>query len=296
MRLVLLLSLMITPTFSADLVTLRTKDGRSMTGYYDAEEGTLTTIKPKGMFRLKAHEIASITPVAAPEQTAAKADNNDTAERLKRRQNELEADRDKALATGKRYRMLAAKAQKPKDTELMEANAATSDAEVLGYQKNIDAIAIKLVELESDKNAIKIAEKKPQLSEIGQLRLHLQELQNSEAKAQYEVKETQSRLLRLVNEANRNFVLTGDLEPVAMATSARPTKEENERVMRISQFNTKLETLRGIRERWEKTGITNRQIDQRLDAADNFFGGNDARGVESFWEAYAEFKNKPAPY
>ena len=294
MRLVLLLLLMITPTFSADLVTLRTKDGRSMTGYYDAEEGTLTTIKPKGMFRIKAHEIASVTPVAAPEQTAATADNSDLLGLLKRRYSGLEADRDKALAKAKRHRM-ATKAKDPKDAKTMEAIAASSDAEALGYQKEMDAMAIKLAELESDKKAIEVVEKKPQLSEIGRLRLHLQELKDRAEKTHAETQETTKKLNELTDEASWDFILTGDLEPVAIEANTRPNPEENNKILRISQFNAKLETLRGLREERKRSGTKNHRNNWGFGSADRFMGSN-RPDSESFWSDYAEYKHKSAPY
>lgn len=298
MRTLIILALAVACISGADHVTVATKDGRSLTGYYDAEEGTITTTKPKATLRIKPEDIASITPVASPEQATVKNGGADIVGQLKARLSALTHDRDKARSAAQKNRMLAKDSRDPSSAKTLEENALSNDGEARGYQEMIDTLAARIAQLEKDTQATESpVAVKPRVSQVGQIRIELEKAQDKQADAERETQEIRTRLNRAIAEANREFILNGDLDPVGLTASARPTKEENDRAARVIALNLQLEQLRGFREELKRTATASVNKNNHGDhASANLFPGGASDHTERFWRAYAELKGKPAPY
>jgi len=282
---------------AADYVTIKTKDGRSLSGYYDPSTETLTTVKPKATIRIRRQDIDSLSITSLPASAPSSGDGNRLIDQLKSRRSAMEIDRDRALAAAKKDRAIAAETKDANSAKRLEIHADASELEAKSYQDIVNKLTERIADLERHEDALTSPAppaNRGEQSEIAVLRAQIDSIREKIRKDENEVGAKERELNALISAANFEFIMKGDLDSIRISTSASPTREENEKVARIVGFNRQLDNLRGVREQAKAT-VAARGSD-RNETYLRLFRNGERSQEESFWQAYAEFKGKPAPY
>jgi len=209
----------------------------------------------------------------------------------------MEIDRDRALAAAKKDRAIAAETKDANSAKRLEIHADASELEAKSYQDIVNKLTERITDLEKHEDILALATPpaaRGEQSEIAVLRAQIDSIREKIRKDENEAGAKERELNALISAANFEFIMKGDLDSIRISTSASPTREENEKVARIVGFNRRLDNLRGVREQAKAT-VAARGSD-RNETYLRLFRNGERSQEESFWQAYAEFKGKSAPY